>query len=126
MKHKIASMSNEHTTWLSALDFYKQDLSTLRNRLTEIAGKYTDKAISGEIEHFENQFKVQSVNIDILHHNINENLSATAVQVQNNTAGYIDDELLKKHAMHQEMFAGLEKTINDLRHDFNHFASKWM
>lgn len=119
-------MSDEHTSWLSALDFYKQELGVIKNRLTEVAGKNTSHAIAGDIEHFENQVKVQFENIDILRHEINDNLSKAAGQAKENIAGYVDSGLLKIHDGQKEQFASLEKVITELRQDFNRFASKWM
>lgn len=119
-------MSDEHTMWLSALDFYKQELTIMKERLTEIAGKYTSKEVAAEVEHFENQIKVQNENIDQLHHKINKNLHAVAVGVQENNAGYVDVALVEAHDNEKEVFLVTEKVINMLRQDFNHFAAKWM
>jgi predicted glycoside hydrolase/deacetylase ChbG (UPF0249 family) len=126
MKHKISEMGNEHTEWLSALSFYKQELNTLKDRLTEIAGKNTATEMASQVEHFENQFKMQAEHIDILTHNINKNLTISAIEAQANTAGYIDESLLKKHAEQKEAFGTLEKVLKDLRAEFNTFAAKWM
>jgi len=126
IKENISAMSDEHTGWLSALDFYKQDLNILKRRLTEIAGKNTGKEMASDIDHYENQVNIQTENIDKLHHDINENLAKSATQAKNNSAGYIDAELLKEHSRQKERFVSEEKVINELRQDFNRFASKWM
>ncbi len=119
-------MSDEHTGWLSALDFYKQDLQYLKRRLTEIAGKNTGKGPAAEIEHYENQISVRTENIDTLRHDINETLAKSAAQAMQNSAGYIDAALLKEHVKQKELFLTEELIINELRQNFNHFASKWM
>ena len=126
VKENISTMGNEHTAWLSSLDFYKQELIILKERLTEIAGKYTSKDIAADVEHYENQIKVQMENIDQLRHNINENLEKSAKEAIANKAGYIDTELLIVHTRQKSVFDGVEKAINDLRNDFNLFATKWM
>jgi hypothetical protein len=38
-KISIKHVSNEHSDWLRALDFYKEELNVLKTRLTEVAGK---------------------------------------------------------------------------------------
>ena len=126
IKENISAMTDEHTGWLSALVFYKEELNILKKRLTEIAGKNTNKELGPEIEHFENQVNIQSENIDNLHHDINENLSKAAAQAQNNSAGYVDAGLLKTHEGQREKFLTEERTVNELRQNFNRFASKWM
>ena len=125
-RENISSFGDEHSTWLKALDFYKQELAIIRERLTEIAGKNTAKEASAEIEHFENQLKVQTENIDILHHDINENLTKSAHEAKGNSAGYIDASLFKTHDNQRESFNTTEAIINDLRKEFNLFAAKWM
>lgn len=125
-KGNISAMSFEHSSWLRALDFYKQELNILRERLTEVAGKNTGKDTAGQTEHFENQVTVQNENIDTLRHNINENLARSASQAQENKAGYIDADLIKKHEEQRDQFLAVEKVVNELRKDFNVFAAKWM
>ena len=125
-KANIATMGDEHSAWLRALDFYKQELNIVKNRLTEVAGKNTGGTITKDIEHFENQIKVQVNNIDNLHHAINDNLSRSVAQAKNNAAGYIDSALLTAHTDQHGQYTSLEQTINDLRQEFNRFASKWM
>ncbi len=119
-------MTDEHKVWLSSLDFYKEDLNIIKNRLTEIAGKYSNKDIAAHIEHFENQLKIQFENIDILTHGINENLSDIAHELAENTAGYISVDLVIKHDSKKELFQNTEKVINTLRQEFITFAAKWM
>ena len=119
-------MSDEHQVWLSGLDFYKTELAGLKARLTDIAGKNSGKEIAAEVEHFENQFQVQAENIDILKHQINDNLSKIASAVQGNSAGYINADLIAIHDGKKEQYTAIEKVINDLRQEFNRFSSQWM
>jgi hypothetical protein len=126
VKEKITAMSDEHTGWLSALDFYKQELNIIKGRLTEVAGKNTSKEAGAQVEHFENQIKVQHENIDTLRHGINDNLAKVAAELKTNTAGYIGTELVKAHDGQKETFTSLEKVINELRQEFNRFATQWM
>jgi hypothetical protein len=125
-KVSISYFNNSHTDWLRALDFYKHELGVLKNRLTEVAGKNTAPEVMKEVEHFENQFKVQVDNIDRLKHNINSNLSATGKELQANKAPYIDPSLLSEHNKLDAMFHMEEKIVNGLRQQFNRFAAEWM
>ncbi len=125
-KEKVIDMGAQHSTWLKALDFYKEELGIIKNRLTEVAGKNNSKEVATQVEHFENQVKIQNQNIDDLHHNINETLAKTAAQAKENTAGYVDASLIQEDQKHGELFLSTEKIINELRHEFNRFASEWM
>ncbi len=119
-------MSNAHNDWLRALDFYKQELGILRGRLTEVAGKNTDAEAMKQVEHFENQFKIQVNSIDTLAHNINKHITAIGTQAQEAKAGYIDGELFTQHNELHNSFSAEEKIIQELRANFNVFAAKWM
>ncbi len=121
----IKHLTNEHNDWLRGLDFYKQELTILKERLTEIAGKNTGSDVSSMAEHFENQFKLQVTNMDQLRHNINENLQAIAEEAQGN-AGHVAEALVTTHSSLKEQYTRLEEVIIELRHDFNRFAAKWM
>ncbi|MEI8280318.1 MAG: hypothetical protein WCG87_11185 [Bacteroidota bacterium] len=125
-KISITHFGNAHNQWLRSLDFYKGELRILKTRLTEIAGKNTAADVMTKVEHFENQFKVQTDNIDRMLHDINMNMTAIGKQAQSSSAGYVDGVLLVQHNELNQKYRMEEKTINDLRHDFNDFAAAWM
>ncbi len=119
----ITHMSNAHTDWLRSLDFYKDEIKILRDRLTEIAGKNTNREVMKEIEHFENQFDIQAENIHKLSHEIKHNVKVAGREAHNSGAGYIDGMLLEEHNTLGDRFHTEEKTVNELRQSFNRFAS---
>ena len=119
-------MSNAHNSWLRSLDFYKQEINILKGLLTEVAGKNSGAPVTKEVEHYENQLKVQLENIDVLVHDIKENLTNAGKQASASGAGYIDGGLLSNHTALGEKFATEEKIINELRHAFQQFAAQWM
>ena len=125
-KISIAHVNNAHSDWLRALDFYKDEISILKNRLTEIAGKNTSRDVMRNVEHFENQFKLQKDNIQVLSHDIKQNVKSIKNQLQDANAGYIDGELAEQHNAFSGKFYDEEKVINELRHEFNEFAAQWM
>jgi len=51
--------------------FYKEELNVLKTRLEDVVSRNTDKEVLGQVDHFENKFKVLSNNLDILKHDIN-------------------------------------------------------
>lgn len=121
----VSHLSHEHTDWLRALDFYEDELDILENRLAEVAGKNNGREAMAGIEHFQNQFVIQRNNIDEIRHSINENLSKIAADVKV-SAGHVDYELVEEHDSLREDYIGLEKVINELRHEFSRFLAKWM
>jgi len=125
-KINISHVSNEHNYWLRSLNFYKTEISILKGRLTEIAGKNTGSDVMKEVEHFENQFKIQNDNIDRLSHDIHVNIDAISKQAQTQSAGYIDEALQTTHTELGKRFEGEEKLIHDMIRTFRKFAEQWM
>ena len=125
-KVSITHMDHAHNDWLRALTFYKDELKVLNKRLTEIATKNTGKEVMIEIEHFENQLRIQAENIHLLEHEIKANIKTAAHEAKASGAGYIDGILLTQHNELEVKFITEEKIINELRHSFNRFAAEWM
>lgn len=125
-KVSVSHMNNAHSDWLRALHFYKDELKVLSSRLTEVATKNTGKEVMVEVEHFENQFRIQLDNIHTLAHEIKANVGLVALEAKANSAGYIDGILFTRHNELSTKFFMEEKIINELRHSFNQFAAEWM
>ena len=125
-KVSITHLSNAHNRWLRSLQFYKQELEILRNMLYEIARKNTRDSVMKEIDHYENQFKIQVENIDQLSHDIQQNITKIGKEAEASTAGYIDGDLVSTHNALEEKFEREETIINELRATFHHFAAEWM
>jgi phosphoenolpyruvate-protein kinase (PTS system EI component) len=115
----------EHQEWLKGLDFYKEDIHILENRLTEIATKNTSFEARQGIEHFQNQFLVQRNNIDELRHKIKEHISTNGQKTEL-AAEVIENEMLAEHENLKDEYLSFEKVIKDLRQEFNIYLAKWM
>ncbi len=121
----VAHIGHEHQDWLRALNFYKDELSILDNRLKEVAIKNTTLEATQGVEHFQNQFLIQRNNIDELSHRIREH-SAKISREAEATAGHVEKVLVTEHQTLREDYLGLEQVLQELRHDFNRFLSKWL
>jgi phosphoenolpyruvate carboxylase len=125
-KVNISHVSNQHNYWLRSLNFYKTEISILKGILTEIAGKNSGTDVLKEVEHFENQFKIQNINIDRLSHEIHVNIDGISKQAQQHNAGYIDESLQVTHIALGERFENEEKIIHEIIRTFRKFAEQWM
>jgi hypothetical protein len=125
-KVNLSHVSNMHNQWLRNLNFYKSELAILKGILTEIAGKYTGGEVSKEVEHFENQFKIQTDNIDTISHDIHVNIGRIGKEAQQSSAGYIDGDLLTEHTALGQRAEAEEKIAIELIHSFRKFAERWM
>ena len=118
-------MNSLHSDALRSLDFYKQDIKILRNRLEEITADNTRREVAVMIEHFQNQFLIQQNNIDELKHKLHDNLSNIQNQVME-YAGFISETSSAENVDLYDQYLTIEKLVNEIRQEFNRFASKWM
>ncbi len=71
MKDTIAHVHMLCEDWMRELDFFKNEIAYLRKRLEEVASKNTSNEVLVEVEHFENKFKIMSLHVDELQHDVN-------------------------------------------------------
>lgn len=121
----IYSQHEENTQWVSKLQFYRDELQLLNGRLEEIATKNNQAEVLKEVEHFQNQWIIQRNNIDEILHKVNENERSLQDEIKSNPVA-VDHRKMEYHAVEKELIEGFEKNFNELRSDFNRFASKWM
>lgn len=121
----IRKIDHSYNEWLSNLDFYQQDLGVLKNRLTEIGGKNTSAEIAKQLEHYENQFKVQKDNIERLQHDIRNSIHEMSTEARAG-AGHVDGVFQKQFNELENKYLAEEHVVNQLRHEFNRFSAEWM
>jgi len=124
-KISINYIGHSHNDWIRSLDFYKMEIGILKNRLTEIGGKNSNEEVSTGLEHFENQFLIQQVNMDALKAAIHEHIHEMSVQAAA-SQGHVDSSYRDQHAQLHEKYELQEKVVNDLRQEFNRFSATWM
>jgi hypothetical protein len=124
-EEKIFAQHAEHTEWRSKLKFYNDEISILRNRLSEIVSKNTNVEALKQVEHFENQLIIQKNNIDELNHLINVDEDKLTHEVVHNPVA-VDHRKVHYHAEEKEAIDTFEKNFNELRNEFKVFASKLM
>ncbi len=122
---KIEVLHGEHREWLNKLDFYKDDLPVLRNRLEEVASKNTDLEVMKLVEHFQNQFIIQRNELDEFRHAIKEHENKIQASInQNETA--INRQRLSDHPEMRERMDRFEKLFQEFRMELLRFLSKYM
>ena len=119
------NLGHAHQEWLKALDFYETELEILTGRLTEITAKNTIADAMEPAEHFQNQFIVQKNNIDELKHSINQHAHLVFEDAKKHV-GRVEDTRVGEHKEIEGQVLQFEKVINELRQEFNKYATKWM
>jgi predicted nuclease with TOPRIM domain len=121
-KH-LSELHQEHLTWIKSLEFYKDELQTLNNRLGELVTANSDNAIRAQIEHFQNQFIRQNEVIDELKHDIKASENEIIANISNNPVAS-DHRSAPDHTELRDRFETFEKIYSELKNEFQAFASK--
>jgi len=121
----IYQLHEEHKTWLNKLLFYKDELSIMTNRLSEVESKNTSNEVLALVDHFNNQLLIQKEQIDILNHDIKSHESYLEAAVRKNVND-IEHAKFSDHKNHRESIAVFEKIFKELREELIDFLSKWM
>ena len=115
---EIAQLLGECNTWKEVLRSQREDLNQLKAQLTGSAAKENSKDILLEIEHLDNQFHIQLINIHDLKHNIKNHERKLE---SDNASGSVSNELLAVHENLLDEYTDLNNTIDDLKSEYEHF-----
>ncbi|BAU55058.1 hypothetical protein MgSA37_03239 [Mucilaginibacter gotjawali] len=91
----IKQINDLHNDALRGLEFYKQELTILQERLEEIAADNTDVEVLEKVDHFQNQFIIHQRYIDDLMHDIRKNLKHIEEEVVTTSGFLVKVTLLK-------------------------------
>jgi hypothetical protein len=118
----IAQLSKECNAWRETLRSYRDEFGQLKNRLQDLAGNQTNRDILLEIEHLDNQFHIQLINIHDLkqaiklhHRKLNDEMAET-----NN--GNLTEDTTTDHERLYNDYQQLENTLTEVKQEFSHFA----
>jgi CBS-domain-containing membrane protein len=124
-QEKIYTQHSENMEWANKLKFYKEELEVLKTRLAEITSKNNNQEVLKEVEHFQNQFIIQRNNIDTIAHEVKMNEEKLMAEIKSNPVA-ADHRKVEYHTKEKDMVNSFEKNMNEIRSEFNRFASKWM
>jgi hypothetical protein len=124
-KAKIIDQHLENQDWLKRLDFYKEEIVILKERLDEVTSKNNASDFLKDVEHFQNQFIVQRNNIDELAHAIKMNETKLVKEVHTNPIA-VDHRKVESHEAEADFIGYFEKNFAQLRGEYNQFLTKWM
>lgn len=122
---KIYDLHEEHQTWLKNLAFYKDEVTVMQNRITEIASKNSGQDVLKQVEHFQNQLIVQRNNIDELNHSIKDHENYLENRVNENPTA-VDHRKVNDHPKMRDSYESFDKVFNELRKELNLFLAKHM
>jgi hypothetical protein len=115
---------SECASWREDLRLQKAGMTQLGIQLQQSASHQYNKELLTEVEHFQNQFYIQQINIHDLKQLIKQHERKLQIQTASNYDGYIADETLQQHEVLFTEYQSLLHTLQDLKNDFGIFVSK--
>jgi chromosome segregation ATPase len=117
----ISQLSAECTEWRQILRNYREEFQTSRRALQEICRQSLSKDHLQEVEHFDNQFHIQLINI----HDLKQSIKGHERNINQETSRSenLPESLYSQHEQLLDEFIRLEGTLQDLRTEFKNFIS---
>lgn len=118
----ISQLSSESNTWITNLRNFREDLNQCKNSLQTIASRQMSKKSLQDIEHYQNQFHIQLINIHDVKQAIKEHeRNAVRERKEDNT---ISETVFLKHEELYNDYHHLEQTLQELKNDFARFSQQ--
>lgn len=115
---------NECTSWREQLRSSKSEMAQLSEKLQQSASHQHDKELLTEVEHFQNQFYIQQINIHDLKQVIKQHERKLQLETSDNAEGNISEDSVNKHEALFSEYQNLLNTLQELKGDFSKFLSK--
>ena len=118
-KNKTDQVVQECMAWERLLDFFKQENSHLKTRLSEVLDNKTDKDFLALAEHFQNQFILKDEFVDEMSHDVREQEKTLVIVAEKKAI--IEERLIKKQQKIRNEMEFLEKDFNRMKNEFNKY-----
>ena len=116
----VSQLTTECNDWLQILRNYREEFQTAKKSLQEYCRKDLNKNQLLDVEHFDNQFHIQLINIHDLKHSIK--IHHKRIEHESASGDIAEDNF----TLHEELlteFLSLENTLQELRNEFKNFIS---
>jgi|688.fasta_scaffold339328_3 hypothetical protein len=121
----IYDLHAEAKEWKNKLDFYRDDLSVMEKRISEVASKNTSKDVQAFVEHFQNQVILQKEQLDLMEKEVRKFSHSLDEEVTKNPVA-VDHRKVSDNQSLRDKVDTFEKIFNDLRQELIRFLAKWM
>jgi hypothetical protein len=122
-KKHINELHVEHSEWLSKISFYKEEMQSFNNRLSDLVKANTIIEVTAQVEHFQNQFIRHNEVMDELKHEIRGHEEKLVQQVEANPVAS-DHRSVADHEGLRDKMVTFEKIYTELKQEFTHFLSR--
>ncbi len=121
-QEQLQEMHSEHAEWQNKIRFYRSEISRLNRQLDEVVLSKPPQELMATIEHFQNQFTVQSEVLDIMRHDFKQHENDIEAGQSNSLKP--DVQLDDNHQTHVERLDQFEKIFREIREEFSSFLQR--
>ena len=117
----ISQLSQECSQWIEQLHSYRDELNQLNQQLQQTATRPLTKEDLTELEHFQNQFQIQLINV----HDVKQEAKQLnrKVQYQLSMSSDVSEETYHDYEKVADDYETLEHTLSELKSDFRRFVT---
>lgn len=120
-----ANMHFEHLQWKGELTFWKDELKSFNNRLSELVTRWEDKKVLAQLSHYQTQFILHGGVIKDLEEIIEEHEIRIAGQSKTGSDA-LDMQLAKQHIEFRHMIETQRQIYAELKKEFFRFLEEYM
>lgn len=117
----ISQLSAETAEWRQILRNYRDEFQECKKLLSENCRQTFSKDQLQEVEHFDNQFHIQLINIHDVKQEIKQHEKKVAFELGQND--YVSGETYAQHEKLLDSFLSLENRLQQLRSEFRDFIN---
>jgi hypothetical protein len=115
----ISQLSAECSDWRQILRNYREEFQEQKKVLRELCKNSLSKSQLQDVEHFDNQFHIQLINI----HDVKQSIKSHERKI-NIEGDQVSESTYAEHESLLNEFLSLESMLQELRNDFKQFISR--
>lgn len=119
---ELTQLTGECSAWRDTLRDQRSNLTSLKEKLQQLSTNLQDKNALQDLEHLQNQFYIQLINIHDLKHAIKEHEQIAAWELAKN--GQVTDATWSAHEELHDNHEQLQSTLHHVQQEFRQFVSK--
>lgn len=124
-KKAIFDLHTEAREWKNRLDFFRDDLMVMENRISEIETRNNAKEVLAFVEHFQNQLILQREQLDILEKEVRNFIQSIDEEVRKNPVA-AEHRKKEDDGNLRERVETFERLFQELRQELLRFVAKWI
>jgi hypothetical protein len=117
---EVGQLAGECNLWLDTLRSFRKRFTNHKSSLREISLNQTQRDVLLEIEHLDNQFHIQLINIHDLKQSVKRHMQN--IDYERVSIGYVSDDILARHEYLYDEYQRLETTLHIISREFERFA----